>query len=50
MKRRSADDHSAEMIREVATERTAASGGAIEAVASGCTECGRRRPLIEEGA
>ena len=50
MKRRSADGHSAEMIREVATERNAASGGAIEVVASGCTECGRPRSLTEEGA
>jgi hypothetical protein len=43
MKLRSADGHSAEMILVVATERTVASGGAIEEVANGCTESGRLR-------
>jgi hypothetical protein len=43
MKRRSADGHSAQVIRVVATERTGASGGAIEVVASGYSECGRLR-------
>jgi hypothetical protein len=37
MKKRSADGHSAQMSRAVGTERTGASGGAIEEVARCCS-------------
>jgi hypothetical protein len=42
-KRRSADVDSVQMILSATTERTEASGGAIEEVASGYTEFGRLR-------